>query len=359
MADSKVAETSKSSKWRSCLIKPTSGDKWYLGEIRNITRDNNSEIHNFEIHYNDQSGNPQQQILPRTSPFIEPIPRSYNQLTQNESGIKIGAHCEVYRADPNKKNIDWYPGQILCVFTDTKSEERTKEKFVYVSHDNGWKSRILHTSERLIISTGTQPVLNKQISGNKRHKNGYDDILQQEQQGCKRIIQQCSCTKRIIMALHHYQTVNRENNEETRDNIVKFFKHVYKGLLNDFIHIITYHNDTIELEEIQEILLKDSDTNPCDISNCLMASRYHRDRTKDDIKCDDDEIHMFYRDIMDQIHCYLYHLFDMGLRRSSTMADDKLEKKQKKSHSKSNYESPTWLSHQNGIFHEKLNLNEV
>ena len=105
------------------------------------------------------------------------------------------------------------------------------------------------------------------------------------------------------------------------DEIVKFVKEEYVQLLDDFIHIIDKHNDSIQLEKIFEIMVEKYDMEHCQILNCSMAIRHQRDRRKDNqeqmILFDGsrlDSEYVFYRDLMDQIHCYLYHLYDTGLR---------------------------------------------
>eukprot|EP01084_Bolivina_argentea_P294146 506051_1 len=147
----------------------------------------------------------------------------------------------------------------------------------------------------------------------KVEKLQLSKLVIEQQRGCGGTINNCKYTNRIIYALTFYQAsaVARE----------LFFESInYPSLLDDYIHIITTHNDSIQLEKIFEMMISKHNLKPCDIFTCPMAVSYHRDRVKDDQKQQNsidnglfNEI-LFYRDIMDGIHCYLYHLYDLGLR---------------------------------------------
>ena len=83
--------------------------------------------------------------------------------------------------------------------------------------------------------------------------------------------------------------------------------------------IMNKHNDPIQLEEIFEIVFDKYSLNPCDVTKSPFVIGHYRDRTNDDILddnkgYDEDSEYLFYRDLMDCIHCHLYHLWDMGLR---------------------------------------------
>ena len=130
---------------------------------------------------------------------------------------------------------------------------------------------------------------------------------------CKGIIQQCPQIERMIKALQYYQHLDITNNSENEGELMHFLTMVYKGLLDDFAHVVTTHNDSKQLEQIFDTFVKGQNPTTCAISSCPMAFRSFRDKTKDTIENSDQEF-LFYRDTMDQLHCYLHHLFDMGLR---------------------------------------------
>ena len=225
----------------------------------------------------------------------------YIQINSDILGIQMGSKCWIYMPDSEKNyEQDWQQGIVKCIYADKKS----KQKYVII-HVGIYDYLINAWSEYLILEQ------KKQIS---EHINF--DIFKQQQRGCKRIIKDCQCLQRVIYALKYYETLDAENTATDRDKLVKFASDVYKGLLNDYIHIIDYHNDSIQLEEISHILYEIYEFNTCDIDKCGKKLRYRKDRSNEEMNVDPslDPQYVFYRELFNQIHCYLYHLFDLGLR---------------------------------------------
>eukprot|EP01084_Bolivina_argentea_P024271 45244_1 len=124
----------------------------------------------------------------------------------------------------------------------------------------------------------------------------------------------CKCTKRLISALQFYQSLNmvKKNDQET---LVRFCQKIYKALLDDYVHLIMIHNEYIE--DIYNIIINDFHFKPCNLMNCALLSRHYRNRTIDPSTTknqNNNSKYEFYRDIFDCIHCYLFHLVDVGLR---------------------------------------------
>eukprot|EP01083_Nonionella_stella_P009785 28037_1 len=82
--------------------------------------------------------------------------------------------------------------------------------------------------------------------------------------------------------------------------------------------MIVNHNH--EIDEIYNIIISMPNMNQCALSNCAMAIRHHRDRAKENKNIESkesdhsDDIVMFWRETLDACHCYLFHLYDLGLR---------------------------------------------
>eukprot|EP01084_Bolivina_argentea_P008582 16050_1 len=168
---------------------------------------------------------------------------------------------------------------------------------------------------------------------------------------CKSIKDGCKPTHRMINALIYYSTLNidlschdsnkihsitdtnciqliddlimifkdgKESNnikqKTDKDKFIKYITETYTQFLNDYIHIMDKHNN--DIEEISESMVRDfSLMNTCDIKNCSLLRNHFRDRNyaKNELKADD--INMtFYIDIMNCMHCHLYHLYDIGMR---------------------------------------------
>eukprot|EP01084_Bolivina_argentea_P198267 339562_1 len=128
----------------------------------------------------------------------------------------------------------------------------------------------------------------------------------------------CLSTKRITKVLKYYQTLSFMSKDTDKQKLVESC-HKYKCLLDDYIHILCVHNNESDLEQIFSLLINDCELNHCDITKCTYSLRHFRNRHADKIQRENCQTHdtvefLFYMDIMDQIHCYLYHLYDTGLR---------------------------------------------
>eukprot|EP01084_Bolivina_argentea_P304209 525312_1 len=136
---------------------------------------------------------------------------------------------------------------------------------------------------------------------------------------CKSIDGGCEFTKNVIKACKHY--LRSSSQIKNKDELINFCETKYQSsLLNDFIHILDEHNNETDLNKIMKLLFNHNLRNECDIINCQLSLRYHRNRRYDfQIKSNDkiqsmDYRFIFWQDIMDQIHLYLYHLYDIGMR---------------------------------------------
>eukprot|EP01084_Bolivina_argentea_P109258 195269_1 len=131
-------------------------------------------------------------------------------------------------------------------------------------------------------------------------------------------LEQCICVERIIKAMKYYDSLNLDDGK-SRDLLVKFCTGVYKLLLDDFIHIVTKHNNEIE----------DFKMPKCNFVDCDLLDRHNRtDRnyTHDQtFNSTQDKNVIFYIDLMDSIHCYLMHLYDVGLRIKQNEHKDDLD----------------------------------
>eukprot|EP01084_Bolivina_argentea_P249835 418380_1 len=134
-------------------------------------------------------------------------------------------------------------------------------------------------------------------------------------------VKKCAAAARIINALKYYEPINTKkgNNESNKCILQQYIHSVYtsKQLLNDFIHIKTLHNH--KLEQMQKFVTSSLNKKPCNINHCISLARHNRDRNyhiddgqNDDSK--DDNNWILIRDTFDNIHSYLFHTFDLGLR---------------------------------------------
>eukprot|EP01084_Bolivina_argentea_P011217 20954_1 len=111
-----------------------------------------------------------------------------------------------------------------------------------------------------------------------------------------------------MATLKLYDTCNI-NKPYDQNKLIKFCNDIYSTILDDYIHIITIHSNDSKLQQISESIR-------CDACNCAMVSRHKRDRTQDSIHQNQsaDQHFLFYRDMLDSAHFFLYHLYDFGAR---------------------------------------------
>eukprot|EP01084_Bolivina_argentea_P122799 217611_1 len=125
-------------------------------------------------------------------------------------------------------------------------------------------------------------------------------------------IDHCLCIQRMIAALHYYEKWNGDN---YKHDLVEYCEQTYEQfMVDDYNHILIHHECDIELLH-NYIKTNFESLLSCDINTCKMYQRYNRDREKyskwNDIN---DQNIMFYRDLLDQMHYYLLHIFETGLR---------------------------------------------
>ena len=126
----------------------------------------------------------------------------------------------------------------------------------------------------------------------------------------------CGHTNRVIDALKHYNTLNLDDDHQ--DKSMRYFE-TNTTFLDDYIHFNTTHNG-----EVYDIFAKESEYSmtACNLSDCSILKRYYGGMKKTEISKLDENV-AFYRDTMDSCHCYIYHMYDLGLRMNNHIGRDK------------------------------------
>ena len=128
-------------------------------------------------------------------------------------------------------------------------------------------------------------------------------------------INECDSIKRLLSLLDMYSHLDVINNTAHQNMFMQQMddNEECKGFLNDYIHFISDHGHQLEL--INESM------DPCDIYKCKCVSRHYTrnesPNTTEQIN-DTNELLNFYISIMDSMHIFVFHLFDVGLRVRST-----------------------------------------
>eukprot|EP01084_Bolivina_argentea_P084462 152738_1 len=142
-----------------------------------------------------------------------------------------------------------------------------------------------------------------------------ESTLKQNQ--CISLEEGCECINRMHSALRYYSSLNLDHSQHAENKLVKYCNMTYKLLLNDYVHIVTNHNSDTDLHKIFNLLTASDDYIECTIAKCTLSSRHYRDRNVNNInksKVESNKDFMFYRDILDSMHCFLFHLYDFGYR---------------------------------------------
>ena len=136
---------------------------------------------------------------------------------------------------------------------------------------------------------------------------------------CKKIqpfISNCSHLTRLIESLKYVEKLDVVQNKKDEMEFVRFCLETNKEILNDTIHLINEHGQ--DLEEIHQSLINDEDFPVCDLAKCSLTSRHYNraqfnKKNEKNVNNDECLVH-FFIEIMDKLHFYLNHLFDLGLR---------------------------------------------
>ena len=126
------------------------------------------------------------------------------------------------------------------------------------------------------------------------------------------IADECLGVKRLCTALKYFSLMDIINNKQHRDIFSHFVNTVYTNILDDNTHLVQAHGNHIQ--NINESLLNSAIFSECDIRKCAFTARHHRvNKNGDDVDVLDPVLR-FYKDIMDSLHFYLFHLYHCGLR---------------------------------------------
>jgi len=138
----------------------------------------------------------------------------------------------------------------------------------------------------------------------------------------------CTHLQRMINALIYYSKFDIIDNDASKQQLMDLADREdggqYPALLDDYMHCMAHHSESKHVDYLQQTQSQQFGLiDKCDINNCLLLFRASKE---DEYRLDDDadSLDFFYRDLMDALHCYLVHSYDIGLRikvRPSTSSD--------------------------------------
>ena len=128
----------------------------------------------------------------------------------------------------------------------------------------------------------------------------------------------CIPLQRLISSHNYYKALNVQNSNDHAEIFRQFMMEIYcNDIINDYEHLMNHHKH--DLYHINQILLKESASSNCVLSNCDSTSRHYiRNEKINEIKenkdASFDETLSFFCGLFDSIHFYLYHSFECSLR---------------------------------------------
>eukprot|EP01084_Bolivina_argentea_P088413 159626_1 len=128
-----------------------------------------------------------------------------------------------------------------------------------------------------------------------------------------------TCAQRVIIALKYYHSLALDD-QHYQDKLLRYCQEINQSLLDDYTHIVTKHQK--QLAETYRIMVNKYNMNQCKLADCLSVRRHYRNRAirnshqvnQPNNDTESEQYFLFYQDLFDGIHCYFYHLYDIGLR---------------------------------------------
>eukprot|EP01084_Bolivina_argentea_P236910 398283_1 len=132
-------------------------------------------------------------------------------------------------------------------------------------------------------------------------------------------VSNCSSVRIVLNQSSYYSTLDLKKVDD-RKKFLQFIdnKCLKEALIDHFIHIVTKHVN--ETEIIFGIAVEEYFYEVCDVTNCKLTVRHTRNRGEhktEETHDHDNELGVdivFWRDLFDNIHCYLCHIYDFGYR---------------------------------------------
>eukprot|EP01084_Bolivina_argentea_P083866 151818_1 len=104
-------------------------------------------------------------------------------------------------------------------------------------------------------------------------------------------------------------------------------------LLNHYIHFVTQHQNENDLNDIYNELISMNDMdNVCNTSNgrnCSFFVRHNRSMEYNNQDENADDEFLFYQELLDTVHCFIYHLQDATTRRMQRETDKQNDQEKK------------------------------
>ena len=132
------------------------------------------------------------------------------------------------------------------------------------------------------------------------------------------ITERCSALKRLCTASLYFENMNSSKLEDAMKKTlwVEFNEEVYQNVVEDTAHLVQKHDG--DIEQIQREWTERYGLPKCSISECTKTARHYsrdrRERKKERNNGEEDALYAFHQSLLDRVHFFLFHLFDIGMR---------------------------------------------
>jgi len=133
------------------------------------------------------------------------------------------------------------------------------------------------------------------------------------------ITEHCSHCKRLCAASRYFEVLSGSavEDKEKKAVFVEFMDTVYHSVIDDTAHFIKEHSE--DLERIQSEWTEKYGFAKCSVSKCAKSGRHYqrgrRETANGNKRVNDgDALYDFYESLMDRVHNFMFHLFEIGLR---------------------------------------------
>eukprot|EP01083_Nonionella_stella_P234881 826463_1 len=111
----------------------------------------------------------------------------------------------------------------------------------------------------------------------------------------------CEAIQRIWSVLTHYEQAHNQTDGGKYDQLIQYCE-AQESLLNDWIHIVSEHENDLKT------IVTAHEHEPHNIEHCPFAQRHYFEEHKLDVE----QTFLFYRNLLDTIHCHIYHTVDIA-----------------------------------------------
>ena len=216
---------------------------------------------------------------------------------------------------------------LSCISLNTSKEALPKEVLVVRTYSPKYRAEFddqeMTIKSNAYFATLNADVVNAQTDFSRALLQSLRPRRAIGQQGpC--ILRECRCFRRILFVLHKYQlfisdAVSNEANADGATDLDDVYPDQYSNidLVNDFVHVLYFHQGQLEL--MHAVLLKLNRNSACNVMTCYVMKRNHRDRAKHKAAAQMQRIYFIKetqdvvkQQLIDKIHCFFHHTFDIG-----------------------------------------------